>query len=331
MIRARFIGVRVLSLIALLWILSVVLFVLQEISGANPVAAMLGGNASPEAIAAARERYGLDEPVLTRYFIFLTGIMVGDLGVSYRTRRPVMEDLLNYLPATLELVLFAFLLALALGVLFAVSTMLRWPGAQLFRGLLFVGSTIPTFLLGILGLIVFYRNFSLLPARGRGTDLEGPTGFYVFDSLVAGNIEAATTALEHLILPSIALALGPALAIGRVLRSSLLDTIGQDYIRTANSKGLGQTSVLTKHVMRNSVNAALSMSALQLGFMFGGVLVVETVFSWGGIGSYLSASLPVSDFPAVAGVTFVLGALYVIANTAADILQSMADPRIAIS
>lgn len=327
----RFIGIRVGSLIALLWILSVAMFVLQEISGRDPVAATIGDNASPEAIAAARERFGLDEPVIIRYFSYLGGLVTGDLGVSFRTRRPVMEDLMNYLPATIELVFFGFLTSVLLGVLFAVSSMLRWPGASLFRGILFLGSTLPTFLVAILGLILFYRNFNIFPARGRGVDPEGPTGFYVFDSIVTGQFDLTVIALQHLILPVAALTMGPSLAIGRVLRSSLIDTLGQDYIRTADAKGLRPTKVLFKHVLRNSVNAALSMGALQLGFMFGGMLVIESVFSWGGMGTYLGASLDVMDFPAVAGVTLILGAFYVLANTGADILQSLADPRIAVT
>lgn len=327
----RFIGVRVLALALLLWVLSVVLFVLQELSGADPIAATIGANASPEAIAAARERAGLDGPALTRYIAYLGGLVTGDFGTSFRTRRPVLEDLLTYTPATLELVAAAFALALVLGVLFAVSSLLRWRGASVLRGALFVGSTAPTFLLGVLGLVLFYRVLGWLPARGRGGVEGGPTGASVVDSLLAGNIPALGDALSHLILPALALAVGPALAIGRVLRSSLETTLQADFVRTATSKGLTERTVLISHVLRNSVNASLSMSALQLGFLFGGVLLVENVFSWGGLGSYLAASLPVSDFPAVAGVTFILGALYVLANTCADVLQSLADPRISVS
>ncbi|MCI2424228.1 ABC transporter permease [Saccharopolyspora sp. K220] len=331
MLRLRFIGIRLASLVGLLLVLSAVLFTLQELSGADPVAATIGGNAPPQAVEAARERMGLNRPPLERYLSFVGGLFTGDLGTSFRTHRPVAEDILASLPATMELVVFAFVLALILGILFAVSSMLRWPGSSVFRGLLFVGSTAPTFLLGILGLVVFYKMLDLLPARGRADTDGGPTGFLVLDGIITGNFDLTGSALQHLLLPGLALAVGPALSIGRVLRSSLIDTYGSDYVRTATSKGLDERNILFKHVLRNSVNAALSMSALQLGFMFGGVLLIESVFSWGGLGSYLGASLPVSDFPAVAGVTFVLGALYITVNTAADILQSMADPRIAVS
>jgi peptide/nickel transport system permease protein len=331
MARLRFVGLRLLSLLGLLWVLSLVLFLLQEVSGADPVAATIGANASPEAVAAARERLGLDRPPLERYLSYLGGLVTGDLGTSFRTHRSVTEDILAYLPATVELVLVAFLVALLLGVLFAVSSMLRWPLSSVFRGLLFVGSTAPTFMLGIVGLVVFYKMLDLLPASGRGGVEGGPTGMGLLDGLLAGDLPAVGDAALHLLLPALALAVGPALSIGRVLRSSLVETLRSDYVRTATSKGLTEPQVLVRHVLRNSVNAALSMGALQLGFMFGGVLLIESVFTWGGLGSYLSASLPVSDFPAIAGVTFVLGALYVVVNTVADILQSVADPRISVS
>lgn len=331
MVTLRFISIRAASLAALLWVLTVVLFLLQEVSGADPIAATIGSNASPEARQAARVAAGLDGPPIERYFSYLGGLLTGDFGTSFRTRRPVLEDLTSYAPATLELVAVAFALAAVLGVLFAVSSLLRWPGSSIMRGVLFVGSTAPTFLLGILGLVVFYRSLGVLPARGRGGVADGPTGFVVIDGLLAGDLPAIGDALLHLVLPATALAFGPALAIGRVLRASLMATLQADYVRTATSKGLSEPRILASHVFRNSVNAALSMGALQLGFLFGGVLLVESVFSWGGLGSYLAASLPVSDFPAVAGVTLLLGALYVAANTVADVLQSIADPRIAIS
>lgn len=329
----RFLGTRLASLVALLLVLSVVLFVLQEISATDAAAATLGPTASPEAIAAERVRLGLDGPPVSRYLDYLGGLFTGDLGTSFRTRRPVTEDIGSYLPATLELVLFAFLLALLLALLFALSSTLRWKGGGAFRGLLFVSSTAPTFLLGIFFLIVFYQQLDWLPANGRadgGAVTDGPTGLLVLDGLLAGDPAACWDALRHLLLPALALAVGPALAIGRVFRSSLRTTLDAEYVRTARAKGLGERSIVVRHVARNSVNAALSMTGLQIGFMFAGVLVVESVFSWPGLGSYLGASIPVSDFPAVAGVTFVLGAVYITANTAADILQGVADPRVAV-
>ncbi|MEV1008767.1 ABC transporter permease [Streptomyces sp. NPDC049881] len=329
----RFAATRVASLVTLLAVLSVVLFVLQEISNTDSVAATLGPTASPEAVAAERARLGLDDPAIQRYLSYLGGLVTGDLGTSFRTHRPVTDDIGAYLPATIELVLFAFAVALVLALLFALSSVLRWRAAAPFRGLLFVSSTAPTFLLGILSLILFYKQLGWLPANGRvsgSAPPDGPTGLLVLDGLLTGDPGLSGDALQHLVLPGLSLALGPALAIGRVFRSSLLTTLDAEYVRTARSKGLGERTIVLRHVVRNSLNAALSMSGLQIGFMFAGVLVVESVFSWPGLGSYLGASIPVSDFPAVAGVTFLLGAVYIVANTVADVLQGAADPRVTV-
>lgn len=284
------------------------LFGLQRISKSDPVHTMLGPGASPQAIAAARHKLGLDQPIQSQFWHYLTGVAHGDLGISYRTRRPVATDIGTFLPATLELAVFGLLLALVLATLLAVATTLRWRGAAVFRFVLLAGGSTPAALLAIGGIIVFYKYLHLLPATGRGS------GF--------------PDELRHLILPALAVAVGPAVSIGRVLRSSLVTTMAQDYTRTARAKGLTELRVLTKHVLRNSAGPALSMTGLQVGLMFAGVLVVESIFAWPGLGEYTAQSLPVDDFPAIAGVTLLLGVGYVAINTVVDILQSIADPRI---
>jgi peptide/nickel transport system permease protein len=157
----------------------------------------------------------------------------------------------------------------------------------------------------------------------------GPTGLLTVDGLLAGRFDVCGDALSHLILPAVVIALGPAVAIGRVLRSSLLTDVDSDYARTAKAKGLTPARILQRHVLRNCVGATLSMTGLQVGLMFSGVLVVEQVFGWPGIGQYIAQSIPVADFPAIAGVTLLLGAFYVAINTVVDLLQAAADPRIA--
>ena len=148
------------------------------------------------------------------------------------------------------------------------------------------------------------------------------------DSLLAGNGAEWVTALQHLVLPALAIAVGPAVSIGRVLRSTLVTTLRTDYTRTARAKGLKETQVMRKHVLRNSLGPALSMTGLQVGLMFAGVLVVELIFAWPGLGQYTAQSIPVDDFPAIAGVMLLLGVLYVLINTVVDLLQAAADPRI---
>jgi peptide/nickel transport system permease protein len=318
-------------MVAILIVLTAVMFVLQRISPLDPVHAQLGSSASRAAIAARRHELGLDRPVPVQFWHYLTAAAHGDFGTSYRTRRPVSTDLATFLPATLELALYALVIALGLAMLLAFATTLRWPGARIFRAVLFVGASAPMFLLGIGGLIVFYQRLGWVPANGRSSISSaptGPTGLLTVDGLLHGRLDVVGDALHHLILPAIVVALGPAVAIGRVLRSSLLTDIGSDYARTAKAKGLSPARILLRHVLRNCVGAALSMTGLQVGLMFSGVLVVEEVFGWPGIGQYIAQSIPVDDFPAIAGVTLLLGATYVVINTVVDLLQAAADPRI---
>lgn len=329
-----FIASRLGAMVAILVALTAVLFVLQNISPLDPVKAQLGAQASAQAVAARREALGLNDPVLVQFWHYLTGAVTGDLGTSYRTRHAVLSDLSSFFPATLELALCGLLIAIMLAVLLAFSTTLNWRGAGLLRAVLFTGSSAPMFLLGIVGLIVFYQTLGWVPANGRlavANPPDGPTGLLTVDGLLHARFDVVADAVHHLILPALVIAIGPAVAIGRVLRSSLLADIDSDYARTARAKGLSETRIMARHVLRNSVGAALSMTGLQVGLMFSGVLVVEQVFGWPGIGQYIAQSIPVADFPAIAGVTLMLGALYVVINTAVDLLQAAADPRIAVT
>ena len=325
---SRFLLQRLGAAVVLLLVLSFLVFVLQQLSPGDPARAYLGANASAADVAAQRTRLGLDDPLLVRYGRFVGHAVTGDLGRSLRTRHDVTADIGAYLPATVELVLTAFALSLVLAAAFALSGALHARGTGPLRGLLLVASTAPPFLLALGGIVLFYARLDWLPNSGRGPADPGPTGLLVLDGLVHGQPGVVAGALSHLVLPATVLAIAPAVAIGRILRSGLDTTLLADHVRTARSKGLGEGAVLRDHVVRNSLGPALSMAGLQLGFMFAGVVVVEQVFSWPGIGNYLAASIPVADFPAIAGVTLLLGAVYVVANTLVDLLQAAADPRI---
>jgi peptide/nickel transport system permease protein len=327
----QLIAQRLAAAVAIILLLSAGMFFLQTISPLDPVHAMLGSSASQAAVVAQRHRLGLDLPLPNQYLRYVSGLVHGDLGTSYRTRRPVGVDLRSFVPATAELSLFALVVALVLAGVLAVATTLRWPGAGLFRVLLFAGASTPTFLLAIAGILIFYQHLGWLPATGRSiyTDAPGsPTGFVTVDGLLAGRPDVILDGLRHLLLPGLAIAVGPAVSIGRVLRSSLAGGMRSDYARTARAKGLSELRVLLGHVLRNCVGAALSMTGLQVGLVFAGVVVIEEVFGWPGIGQYAAQSIPVADFPAIAGVTLLLGVGYVAINTIVDILQAVADPRI---
>ncbi len=195
------------------------------------------------------------------------------------------------------------------------------------------GASAPPFLLALVGILLFYRRLGWLPATGRSgfrDAPDGPTGLLMIDSLVNGRFDVFTDALKHLVLPGLSIAILPAVSIGRVLRSSLVTTLRTDHVRTARAKGLKERTVLLRHALRNSAGPALSMGGLQVGLMFAGVVVIEQIFAWPGIGLYTVQSIPRSDFPAIAGVTLVLGAAYVIVNALVDVFQAAADPRMAV-
>lgn len=327
-----FVASRLAAMLAILIALTAVMFVLQHISPLDPVKAQMGAQASADAVAARRETLGLNQPVLTQFWHYLTAAVQGDLGTSYRTRHAVAADLGSFFPATLELAIYGIVIALILAVLLAFSMTLKWRGSGVLRAILFTGASAPMFLLGILGIIVFYQKLGWVPANGRigvSNPPTGPTGLLTVDGLIHGRPDVVGDALHHLILPALVIALGPAVAIGRVLRSSLLADMDSDYARTARAKGLSESRIVAGHVLRNCVGSALSMTGLQVGLMFSGVLVIEQVFGWPGIGQYIAQSIPAADFPAIAGVTLMLGALYVLINTAVDLMQAAADPRIA--
>jgi peptide/nickel transport system permease protein len=322
---------RLASMVVIVFALAAVIFYLQHISPLDPVHAMLGGQASAEAVAQQRHVLGLDRPIPSQFWHYIVGLLHGDLGTSYRTRRPVSTDIGKYLPATAELAVAALVIAVVLGTFFAFATTLRWPGSGFFRLILLTGASTPVFLLGIGGILIFYRDLNWLPATGR-TSINnaptGPTGFLTIDGVLHGQFNVVWDAILHLILPATAIALGAAVAIGRVLRSSLISDQRSDYARTARAKGLSERRILWRHVLRNCVGAAVSMTGLQVGLMFAGVLVIEQVFSWPGLGQYVAQSIPVADFPAIAGVTLLLGVIYVVLNTIVDLTQAWADPRI---
>lgn len=307
-------------------------FVLQHISPADPIHAMLGAGAPQSQVEAVRHELGYDRPIFAQFASYFGDVIHGDLQDSLRTRRPVVDDLRTYLPATLELTAVATFLALLLGAVFGIVSARARRLGIVYRVVLIALASVPVFLAAQLLVIVFYGWLDILPAagqssirsRGNGSLLDGMP---LLNGLLNGQIGSVFDALMHLILPALSVAVLPAVAIGRVLRSSLLDELDADYARTARSKGLSETAVIVRHALRNSIAPALSMAGLQLGAMFAGVLVVEQIFAWPGLGSYMSYSIGAADLPAISGVTIVLGCLYVMVNFVVDSLQVLLDPR----
>lgn len=320
---------RLGSLVAVLLALSALVFALQRAGNADPIRAYLGANASQAAVAQARAELGLDQPLLTQYVAYLGGLFRGDFGMSYSTRRAVSVDLAEKVPATLELALWVMVLSVVLAVALAAVYSLKGPVSGAVRLIFFSAASAPSFLLGTLGLLLFFGQLHWLPATGRGSyGPVGPTGFYVLDGVLTGDLPYAVDAMVHLLLPALAASLGPAVALARILADRLSAGMGAGYARTARSLGETERGILVRHSLRNASSPALSMLGVQAGTMLTSLVVVEQIFSWNGLGQYLSSAIASSDFPAVAAVSLVLGAVYVVLTAVVDVLQAAVDPRL---
>jgi ABC-type dipeptide/oligopeptide/nickel transport system permease component len=328
----KFVLTRLAGLVLVLLAMTLAIFLLRQVVPSDPARAAVGPNAPEAVVKLKREELGLDKPVYTQYFDYLGNVVHGDFGTSTRTLAPVSDDIRTYLPASLELMLAAILVAAVLAAVLALGqTLLRRAG--FLRVFLLGGASAPIFLVAELLLLFCWFKLAWLPGGGR-SDLAdaptGPTGLLTIDSVLAGRPDAFWDACQHLLLPAITLALPMGVAVGRTLRSSLVGTLRQDYIRTARSKGLAEGSVLRRHALRNSATGALSMAGLQVGLLLANLLVVERIFAWPGLGSYTVESLGRSDLSAVLGVALVFGVIFIVANTIVDLLQALADPRVAL-
>lgn len=326
------VGRRLVALVAVLLGLSVIVFALQVLVPSDPARAVVGVNASPQVVAAKAHQLGYDKPLPARFAAFMGRMTHGDLQDSLRTRNPVATDLRAFAPATIELALVSAALAAAMGVALGLVLTSGRRAARAARLLLIGGASVPSFLLALLAILLFYSALGILPASGR-VDQKfiisgGPTGLLLVDSILHLQPNVFVDAAKHLVLPAFTLALVPALAIARTLDASLTQVMREDYVRTARAKGLRERTVVVRHALRNAVGPTLTMGGLQFGLLLGGIVVVEQIFAWPGLGLYLDQSIGFSDFPAITGTTILLGAAYVIVNFLVDVAQAWADPRI---
>ena len=327
----KVVSFRLLGMIPVLLVLALAVFVLQQIAPVDPAVAMVGEKAPREVLERARHEMGLDRPLPVQYVRYIGHLMQGNLGTSAVTRRSVRRDLGDFLPATLELVLFSFVLILVFGTLLGMATAQGWRGSGVLRALMIGGSSIPVFLTALLGMLLFYRKLGWLPATGRSSvdnAPNGPTHMMMLDGLLHARFDVVVDTFRHLVLPGVCLAIAPAVSVGRVLRSSLTHTLRSDFVRTARAKGLGEKRILLSHALRNSLGPVLALAGLQIASLFGAAIVVELIFAYPGLGLYISQAIGKGDFNTVAGITVVLGALYVFMNTLVDLLQAAADPRV---
>ncbi len=312
---------------------SLIVFVLLRVAAPDPAPVVLGQHATAESMEEWRDANGLNDSVVKQYFDFITGAVQGDFGESYYTKTPVIDEIGSRFPATIEIAIFAIIVASVFGILVGVIAAVKKnsiiDNASMVLSL--VGVSIPIFWLGILLIILFTKVLGWLPASGRidvTFSVNDVTGLYLIDTLIGGDFEAFKNALWHLILPGMTLALYTLAIISRMTRSSMLDTLGQDYIRTARSKGLGEGKVIIRHGLRNALMPIVTVIGLQFGSLLGGAVLTETVFAWPGIGSYTVECINKSDFPVIQAVVLIIATIFVVMNLIVDIIYAFLDPRI---
>ena len=327
---------RAILTVPLLIGITLIAFIIAHIVPADPITANLGQRAmsDPAIVAAFKAEWGLDKPVPTQYLIYVGNLLRGNLGTSIRTKRPVLDDLKAYLPATLELAttstFFGVGLGLFLGVLSAVE---RGKPVDFFaRFISLIGISAPVFWMALLSLTIFYVGLRIVPGLGRlDTSIAAPpvvTGLLTIDSLLSGRWDAFSNAVGHLILPSLVLGSYSMGLITRVTRSSMLETLEQDYIRTARSKGLRERIVRQRHALRNALIPVVTVIGLSYGTLLSGAVLTETIFAWPGIGRYAYQASTTLDFPVIMGVSLVIALIFIVINLIVDILYYVVDPRI---
>ena len=330
----RYIAKRLLLMIPILFGISVLTFFISHTIPGDPARLILGPKADPVIIKQLQEKMGLNDPVYVQYGRYIGGILKGDLGVSTYTQQDVVMDLKRYFPATLELTLFSMFITVLIGIPFGIISANKKDKLpdQITRFAALIGVAMPAFWLGIILLLFFYLQLGVLPGAGRlDTWLSPPkhiTGMYTVDALVTGNWTVFNSALIHLILPGITQAAVTIGMITRMTRSSMLEVLRSDYVRTAYAKGGSENRVLYGHALQNGMLPILTLIGMTFGHSLGGSVLVESVFSWPGLGKYAVNAITYLDFPAVMGVTLLIAVLFIFVNLIIDIFYQVIDPRL---
>ncbi|MCG6870882.1 MAG: ABC transporter permease subunit [Gammaproteobacteria bacterium] len=314
--------------------ITVLAFFLIRLAPGDPILLLAGERGvSAERYEQLRIQFGFDRSLWVQYWDYLTSVLSGDLGVSVVSKTPVLTEFLNLFPATLELatvaIIFAVLIGLPAGVLAAVRRNSLFDYAVM--GTSLVGYSMPIFWWALLLVLLFSVNLGWMPVAGRLDfmyDVEPVTGFMLVDTLLAGDGEAFRDALHHLVLPAIALGTIPLAVIARMTRSSMLEVLREDYVRTARAKGLSPMRVVFKHALRNALIPVVTVIGLQVSVLLTGAILTETIFSWPGIGKWLLESIYRRDYPAVQGGVLIVASIVIIVNTFVDILYAVINPRI---
>lgn len=324
---------RIMLIVPLLIGVSLITFTVSHLVPGDPARLAAGLHASPETVEAMRHRLGLDKPLPVQYYLYMMRLLHGDLGTSIMTRRPVIKDIMIRWPGTIELTTAAMsiiiILGIPLGVISATHRDKLIDHASRIFSLL--GVSMPSFWLALILQLIFCKYLKIFPVGYRidpAIGLRRITGFNVLDSLLTLNFPALVNSIWHMILPAFTLGFQGIATVQRLLRSNMLDSLTQDYVKLAKAKGMPERIVIYKHVLRNSMIPVVTVLALMFGGMLGGTFIIETIFSWQGLGRYGASAIINLDFPAIMGVTLIYAVIFAVANLVVDILYAYLDPRI---
>ena len=325
---------RLIFLIPVLLGTVTITFFLMYSVPSNPARMIAGPHATGDQIKKITEELGLNQPLYVQYFKYLNRLARGDFGRSILTRRPVVDDLLTYFPATMELTLASMVFMILFGIFFGIISAVKRNSLtdHAIRVFALSGVSMPIYWLGLILLFIFYFKLGILPGPGRiDPYISAPahiTGLYIIDSLLTGNWEALFSSVKHIILPAVTLAYATTGMTARITRSSMLEVIQSEFIKTAKAKGLSQRKVIIRHALRNALVAPVTFIGYEFGYLLAGAVLTETIFGWPGLGSYAVESMTNVDFPAVLGVVILMTFIYVFVNLAVDVLYIIIDPRI---
>ncbi|WP_044640074.1 ABC transporter permease [Risungbinella massiliensis] len=324
---------RISMLIPVLIGLSIITFAIVHAIPGDPVQTILGDKATPEAVERVKEELGLNHPWYIQYFHYLKGLLQGDLGNSLVTNEPIAKEIIPFLAATTELAFASMIIAVFFGINLGVlaawrqNTVIDWTTMMI----ALIGVSIPVFWLGLMEQWLFAQNLDIFPASGRLNSrlvFEPITNFYLLDSLLRGNMNILIDVWNHLVLPAVALATIPMAIIARMTRSSMLEVMRSDYIRTARAKGLSEFWVIYKHTLKNASIPILTVIGLQMGSLLGGAVLTETIFSWPGVGRYIYEAIESRDYTVIQSGILVVAVIFVLINLIVDLLYAWIDPRI---
>jgi ABC-type dipeptide/oligopeptide/nickel transport system permease component len=331
-----YIARRLLLLIPVLLGVSILVFTLTRVTG-NPAAAYITEKTPPEAVEAIKEKLHLNDPIYVQYFFWLGSMLQGDWGISkVNANKPVTESIAEFFPATFELTMVSIIIAIIVGIALGTVSAVRRdkPIDHATRLMALSGVSLPVFVLALILQFIFYFHLGWFPYGGRISDQfiiqdwTQYTNFYLIDSLLNGKVDLFVDVAWHLVLPAVTLAFGTIAIITRMMRSSMLEVLGQDYIKTARSKGLPEKTVIRKHARRNALIPTTTIIGLAFGGLLAGAVLTETIFVWPGLGTWSVSALLQNDWASILGFTILIAIVFVLANLIVDVLYAYLDPRV---